>query len=462
MKLSESVKKYGYFYFPVMSEQKMPGILSISELGEVDLDILGTYGDHSYVITGGSIVNSRIIGILETGEKVTIEGCFCTRITDNLGSFARIKICGNIALIGHEYISDEKIEFNRVTFSVNGLSEWLSISGIKYESSEHNNTAIKFEMPNDIHFSLEDGIQLSFVFELHVSHAFEDAILSQKVYISICSDSPKPLEDFRGIIFKLNNFFCLAIDNTVAINCLYGYSKDIVQDFDVYTVETPIHIYYKTNYSESDNQISSHNLLFRYEDVANCFENVLKLWFHNYSISEPAFNLYFSSKSGGYKYLEGKFLSLAQGIETLHKRNYPDRFLIQKDEFKVLKKSIVACCPDDRKKWLEERIKYGCELTLRERVSQLIEPFKELYGSDEQRIELISKIMNTRNYLTHYDPKLKEKSAQRMELLSISMKLESLFQLHFLRLVGLELDQIKNIVSGNYSLNEKLNNSSKE
>ena len=70
--------------------------------------------------------------------------------------------------------------------------------------------------------------------------------------------------------------------------------------------------------------------------------------------------------------------------------------------------------------------------------------------------------MNTRNYLTHYDPKLKEKSAQRIELHFISMKLESLFQLHFLKLIGLELKQIENIVARNYSLSEKINNSLKE
>ena len=447
MKNSESIKKYGYFYFPVMSEQKMPGILCISESGEIDLDIIGTYGDHSYMITGSSVINSRIIGILETGEKVTIEGCFCTQITDNLVSFARIKIRGNTALFGHEYMPDEKIEFNKVTFSIDGLSEWLSISGITREFSEEN-TAIKFKQPNDIHFFLEDGIKLSFEFNLHISYDSEDASMSQKVYISICSDNPKPLKDFTGIIFKLNNFFCLAIDNTVAISCLQGYSKDI----------TPIHVYYKTIYSESNNKISSHALLFRYEDVATCFENILKLWFYNYSISEPAFNLYFSSKSGGSKYLDGKFLSLAQGLETFHKRNYPDEFLIQKDEFKILKRNLVSHCPDDKKEWLEERIKYGYELTLRDRLRRLIEPFKELYGSDEQCIELTKKIMNTRNYLTHYDPKLKDKSAQHRELLSISMKLESLFQLHFLKLIGLELMQIKNIVAINHSLNQKLGN----
>lgn len=380
----------------------------------------------------------------------------------NLKSFTRIKICGSIALFGHEYMTTEKIEFDRVTFSIDGLSEWLSISGITKEFSENGKTTIKFEPPNDIHFLLEDGMKLSFVFELRVSCAFEDASLSQKVYISICSENPKPLEDFTKIIFKLNNFFCLAIDNTVAIGCFYGYSKDITQDFITDIIETQIRIYHQTNYAESNDKISTNALLFRYEDVATCFENILKLWLHNYSISEPAFNLYFSSKSGGHKYLESKFLSLAQGIETFHDRNYPGELRIEKIEFKALKKMIVDSCPEDRKSWLKEIIHYGYKLTLRERIKQLIEPFKELYGSDEQRDQLIGKIMTTRNYLTHYDPKLKERSAQGMELHDISMKLEFLFQLHFLKLIGLEPSQIENIVTKNNPLREKINNSIKE
>ena len=458
MKLSESIKKHGYFSLPSISEHKMPGILYISESGKVELDIMGYVSLYTLI----DPIISRIVGVLETGEKVTIEDCLWIEKSSNSEGFTRIKICGSIALFGHEYMTDEKIEFNRVTFSINGLSEWLSISGITQELLENTSIAIKFEPPNDIHFLLEDGMKLSFVFELRISCAFEDASLSQRVYVSIYSENPKPLEYFTGVIFKLNNFFCLAIDNTVTISCFSGYLKDITEVFGPDIIETQICIYYETTYAEGNERISTHALLFRYEDVATCFENILKLWLHNYSISEPAFNLYFSSKSGGHKYLESKFLSLAQGIETFHDRNYPNELRIEKREFKDLKKSIIDCCPSDKKIWLEEMIKYGYKLTLRQRIKQLVEPFKELYGSDEQRNELIGKIVTTRNYLTHYDSKLKEKSAQGNELYNISIKLESLFQLHFLKLIGLELGQIENIVAKNNSLRNKINNSIKE
>ena len=51
---------------------------------------------------------------------------------------------------------------------------------------------------------------------------------------------------------------------------------------------------------------------------------------------------------------------------------------------------------------------------------------------------------------------MEKKSAKGKELWDLCMKIESLFQLNFLKLIGLDSDQIKKISETHYSLKKKL------
>ncbi len=90
------------------------------------------------------------------------------------------------------------------------------------------------------------------------------------------------------------------------------------------------------------------------------------------------------------------------------------------------------------------------------RINQLIEPFHDLYSSKEECDRLTEKIKDTRNYLTHYNPSKKEKSAQGEEMWIIAMKLESLFQLNFLKLLNFNPEQITKIAASYNSLKRKI------
>ncbi len=296
MKLIESINKNGYFCFPMISEQKMPGVLHISEFGDINIDIMGMYGeDFPNFHTSGKENFERIVGILETGEIVTLDKCFYTQIKDNPNSFSTAKFYGNIALIGHEYSHDENIEFHQVAFSMPGLFEWLSISGISTQSKwEDSSTSIEFKPPEDIQLLLNDGMSLKFRFGWSKSNSRQELNIKQKIYVLLESENPKSLDDFRSIIFKLNNFFCFAMDTIAAIDYMVGYSKDITEDIGNGTIiEAPIHVYYNSHYSENDNTSKMYNFLFSYKDVELQLQDIIKSWLCKYSILEPAFNLYF-------------------------------------------------------------------------------------------------------------------------------------------------------------------------
>ncbi len=125
-------------------------------------------------------------------------------------------------------------------------------------------------------------------------------------------------------------------------------------------------------------------------------------------------------------------------------------------EYKLLVNSIIDNCPEEHKNWLKRRLANGNEQPLRRRLKDLISPIQEFVGNEPTRNKLILQILNTRNYLTHYSTKLEGKALTDMKLVRLSQKLEAIFQLTLLQLIGFSKDDIKNIFKTHYSIKRKL------
>ncbi len=473
MRLSEPIEKHGFFWLPDDAENQVPGILRISESGEVTLEVsyfydpmLGTLNKRrlkrclGYPPGKSEDRNiNRIVGRIDDGF-ITLDKCVYINWNKKLlGGVSTSTIRANFAFIGVDYNDDRDITCSKLTFSVEGLDEWLSISGFQTESNwEDMSRSIHFRLPKEIELNLPDGIELQFLFSSTHSPGFTEEHITQKAYISLISQELRPLKDFLDLVFKLHLFLCFAINKIVSLDSVTGYSSEItIEIIDGQKQEIPIKIYYQSEpHSETKPKVHPHDMLFRYRDVADQREEILTKWIKNYDISEPSFNLYFATMSGGQKYVDGKFLSLAQGIETLHRRNSQETQMPEA-EFSNLIDTILNAVPDDgQRRWIDEKLKYANELSLRKRMRQMIEPFKDLFGNSKKRNSFIGKVVDTRNYLTHYDSSLENKADSGEDLGKLYTKLEALFQLHFLRLIGIDDNTIKSMVNENYALRNKL------
>ncbi|MCY4554114.1 MAG: hypothetical protein OXC79_10615 [Candidatus Poribacteria bacterium] len=156
--------------------------------------------------------------------------------------------------------------------------------------------------------------------------------------------------------------------------------------------------------------------------------------------------LYFLATMGTQPSSEAKFLTLVTGLEVYHRRtsNENDKMEMDEAEFDELVRNLVEQCPEERQEWLGSKLRN--EVSLRKRIKRLIEPFKSHFGNKKKRTKLINKIVTTRNYLIHYDPRLESEAAQGQDLQILCQKMEVLFQLHFLQLIGFSQEEINSIV----------------
>lgn len=461
MRIEEEYIKTGYFWLPEKDEHKIPGILTIKDGGDIELEVVGHFDENIInVLNDDNDDLSRIIGHVEKDGLVTLDNCFYTKKNISFGGISKSKICVNKVLSGVAYDKYEELTFNSLSFSVDCMDEWVRISGISVENDLVNRiSTIRYNPPENITYSLDNDMQLEICFDYTFPGLRNtiEAKITQRTYFKLKSETLKPLNDFIKIAHKLTNLMCFAIDSTVTLKNVSATSTEIqreVSEGKFYPV--PVYIYYRSfPHSENVPNKSWNQMLFSYGVIKDNAQDVFNKWINAYEILSPALNLYFSTKAGAQKYLEGEFLALAQGLETYHRRT-SDKKLMDSCEFDSLVSTIIEKCPKEHISWLQGRLMHGNEINLGKRIKLIIEPFKSHLGNSNERTKLLRKIVDTRNYFTHYSENLKDNAAEGKELWDLCQKMEVIFQLHFLKVIGFNEDEIINVIENSYPLKQKL------
>ena len=466
MRLKEEIKRSGYFWLPSASEKKIPGTLTISDGGKIELEVLGLFDEtvgRQNGATNNRGVFERIVGQIEKPGLVTLDGCFYKNQRISSG-ISKALLHVSKALFGLAYDDQESLLFNVFQFSVEGIDEWVGLSGINVDyQSEKPAAIITYEPMEEVSLNLNNGMKLLIKFFWlppgfpHIT----EAKITQKAYFKLISPQECPLDDFISLARKLTNFLCLATDKTVSINQITATSNTSCRNISTGESEPapPISLYYESlPYTKEVPKAERLDMLFRYPEIKANAEHIINNWFQAYDKIEPALNLYFGVTTGGLLYLDTKVLALTQGLEIYHRRTSAET-RIGNGDFETLRETLITHCPEEHKNWLSERLNYGNELSLRQRVKRIIEPFKEFIGDENQRNKLIGNIVDTRNYLTHYDESLKSKAASGEELLLLYHKMEAIFQLRILQELGFTQTEIESILDKSYKLREKLEGS---
>lgn len=454
MRVKEKIKKSGYFWLPSVPEKKIAGTLNISDGGKIELEVAGLFDEN---IERGKF--ERIVGQIEKYGFITLDDCFWTHQT--IGDISKSSILVHKAFLGVAYDDKEPVLLNTFQFSVEGIDEWVGLSGIKVENQIEKQTAtITYSCPENVSLNLNNDMKLLITFSWTFPGFpnLTEAKITQKTWFRLVSEQDRPLKDFISTTHRITTLLCFAIDKTVCIDQIKVTSNTISREINTGESKPapPMLLYYASlPYTKDEPKIYHHHMLFRYQTIKAKAEQIINKWLQTYDEIEPALNLYFGVTTGGLRYLDAKVLALAQGLEIYHRRT-SDETRMDKDNFKRLSQTLRDQCPEEHRKWLRERLEYGNELSLRQRIQKIIEPFNEFIGNDNQRGKLIGSIVDTRNYLTHYDKSLKSKVASGDKLFRLYCKMEAIFQLRILQELGFTQTEMKSLLGKSHNLRQKL------
>ena len=468
MKLSNSIEKVGFFWLPENPDMKFPGILNISENGQITLEIsyLSDHSNHKIIgyryneTDNDELWDIIIAGVIDQ-EDITLYKSRMIKEIDRIDGVSNMIFDISFALFGFEYENEEKIMLSKMKFSTEGLQEWLSVSGFNVRhDNKAKSSAVRYELPSNIPIGYYEGFDLKIAFGFNSNRNPFETKITQTGYFYLSSKELRPLGDFLNMIHKIHNFLCFAIDQIVCINHITSYSSKKSYESDGRLV--PIEMFYKSfPFSLRPTNIHKYDKLFSYYDIQGRFSNIMKKWIESYNNIEAVFNLYFTSLSMFNTYSSERFLLLVRGIEVFHRKvseidgkKYPSQ------KFQNMKNCILSKFPESSEiqLLLKEILMFANQISLRQRITKMIEPFKDLYGlNTQEEIEsFVGSFVNTRNYLTHYGRRSKNVATKGEDIYELCIKLEALLQLHFLKLLDMDVESIEIIARNNNHLRHKL------
>ena len=437
MQLPESIETYGYFWLAEKPDNRLTGVLRISARGEASLETFGAFvaarAIHAQQLMGEKL---HILGVTDKEGPVTLVDCVVTHLTGEVNV-----LHVNHVFCGAHFDSGE-VCFLGMTFAVEGLDEWFSSHHLPFshKMGAAGKTSFTYSPPEAITFQLPDDLSIGFNMEARTSLGLFQATITTQMSISVESSRMRAFSDFMQVLEKIKDFLCLVFDRPVSFTAITGSRRELNAPP---TAHDEVVIYGRFDpYDLRKEDISTGNFLISFEEMADSIHEYLPRWLERYEEYEPTFNLYFAVTANRFMPLEGGFLFLVHGIESLHRRSSSETKM-PVEEFNSRVDSIVQSTPEPWKSWVREKLGYANALSLRNRIKQMIAPFDNLFGSDSERAAFVNRVVFTRNYLTHYDEGIKERAVTDAgELRRLRSKLEALVQLHLLLLLEIDHDRI--------------------
>jgi len=455
----EKLEYKGFWWLPNNPENKISGTLQFTPNEGAILDLVGSFRDLEHF--NQSFQPEIVLGISSDGKNITLYKCFETKSRVSIPGLIISSLYASVVFVGAHFLKAEDIKFKSLSIHFSHLDEWVNISGIDIDfPTDTKEILIRYKKPEPIQVVLNDSLRLLIDFSTEypfLSHPQKEAGIKQKIYIIIEPSTEKPFEEYFPIMYHIRNFLSLATTELVQPLLIEGKTetnKEIIAN----TVHYPsVGIFYQLpNIGDETEKLTPYLMLFRYNQISNQFDVFLNNWFQKANYLETVYDLYFGTLYNPHLYLNNQFLNLIQAIESYHRKTMKNNELPE-DRHQERIKEILNAVPSKFTDWLEWKLKYSNEVNLRQRLKDILEfcsKISERLISDQEAF--IGKTVDTRNYLTHFDPELEQRAVKGKELYDLTSRLKVLLQTIFLKELGLSDDRIRELISSNIKYSSML------
>ncbi|WP_122671335.1 HEPN domain-containing protein [Pseudomonas viridiflava] len=443
MYIPTPIIKNGFFFSPLTPEKSYPGTITVSSGGRAMLEITAT--ETPFLTSGDSDVE-RLIGEVE-GSIVTLEHCSYRVMSLPFGGMP-----GKTTLVARTVYEgagfDKAPTFSSMRFCIDGLSEWLGSSAFKVQhGGNFEDTIIKIKRAERIKYILTNGTAFEINVEIRLPGRprYPTMELFQQAYITLTPIGARPLEFYQSLTHQLTRFFSFVIGKTVSIHSIsakFDNGEELNSD-------NSVNIYFQSLNGTEKGIFDRSEMLLGYNRLAPKLEAVLHKWVADYENLRPALHHHYVVQDGSHVYADTKFLAISQAIEAFHRRTTRSSKW-PKTEYKAKVKAILDACPADEREWLASKLAHGNEISLADRLHQLLAPFDKMFGDKDFKHGIVRATVNTRNYHAHYDRHGQAKALTGGALVALTYRLRVLFTLNLLVYLGFSENEANDIAEFDY------------
>ncbi len=431
----------GKWWIPDNSEKECCGTLTFTQAEGANLNLIDSLAGMENLAK--PIHYDIILGFTPEGKKVTLYNCFGK--TQISSGFQTDSYLANIVYVGAHFQKAEDIKFKSLSIKYSHLDEWAGISGFDIQDIlKDGQTTIKYKQPSPLEAITKDGRKIILSTQSILRQQTIDqreASITQETWVRRESPEQSSYTDCFDDMYHIQNFLSLTMMQPVHPLSIEGQTESNVETVSGKSYYPPVSILYKSiDSSIVPKSIPSFNMLFTLKQLD--FKTLIPKWFEKRELLQPVCDLYFGTFYNPRMYLQQKFLSLVQALESYHRRVIRN-YAWPEEKHNLRKKEILDSAPKKHRKWLNFVLKHSNEPRLSERLGELLYNFSKIadvYIKDKK--VFVRRVTDTRNYLIHYDTKLRDKAAKWPELYYINQKLGIIITACLLEQLGITLDNI--------------------
>jgi len=455
--MDEEIEYEGKWWLPEKPEEQISGTLKFTVHGGGILKLTDSFKNvnkniNPEIILGTVHYNRKIYH----GENVTLHKC-------SKAGFDLTSFYVEFILTGAHFLKIDDLKFTNLSIIYFNLDEWVNISGFDSQNIDgYKEIIIKYKRPEEISIWINnfegDSFSLSIDFLIglkNLKHDFiaqKEASIEQQACIRIMPGEGKTLDEYLQIMFQIQNFLSMGITEPIYPLEVYGVIDSNIRVKDAKN-SVGVEICYKIPYynPKKYKPVLPFFMLFTFRDISDNLSLYLNNWFSKANLLAPVYSLYFGSLYNPSIYVEHKFLSLIQAIESYHDRIYVGEYIeketYKKEIYDPLIKEIPTWVKGDFRKDLSKKLEFGYEFSLRQRLKEILENYNEIISSFiKNENKFIRSVVDTRNYLTHYDESLKKRAASGTDLLLLTLNLRILIEICLLYEIGFDLKLINKFI----------------
>ena len=430
----------GYWWLPENSEITIPGTLKY-ENGRIRVELLGTFEANDFLQSGEPSKIPLINGRAE-GRLLTLLDCRTVSENTHSESASTSTLDVKYAIDGAIFTKVEPMQFTEATIRFHHLESWVHDNPVTRNIPAPSDRSFvrNYALPDDrLVSSSSDEASLTISSQYQSLLTGRNDEFTYQNVLFLTTNSPR----------DLNWFFERANSLSSLLNFLIGQQTGLSH----FSLKVPLNspdsqhhpryckVYVRHWPFQPKEELGLFDMRYCYPMIADRFPCILDKWLSRNDQLRTAFDLVAGAQLDKDIPVRFQFLNLIHALECLDRAN-GNRVYISEEEYQPFRQKLANAIPSEldggHKDSLRTKIKFGYELSLRNRLTKMLAELApellKLVCTDSKKFANL--IADTRNYFSHYTAELKEKAvtdtqelywlAQRLSVWSTCLLLKEL------------------------------------
>ncbi len=423
----------GEWWLPEDPTNRMSGRLLIKPEANAILNLNGSIGFERI---------GTILGDSLNGKEISLKSCYVTQIgfiaASKRKEIPRTKLLIENVFLGYHF--EEEPQFRGLILKLPYLSEWINKETFNVLRDSGNGTKIQFTPWSEI--CRVENLVISFHDDTKVSESLGESYeVKRSTFIEITSENEIQFTQLIGYLWSIRNFFDFATGKNTFPSEIIGLKSQYMTNPRSIPKQVEIILPAENDYLGKDTVITQSLPLPL--AIIKDLEVTLQNWFKKQKELEWVFNLYFGYRHNSKSYLNDQFLTLVHALEVYYDISIKTAHMSEEEYKEKVRKLLYDAIPSnldkDFKDDLKNQLKYGYQKRLRSKLNLLYQKKKKFCEELGINESLLSKIVKTRDYYTHYSED-REEILSGGEIVKATIRLRALLELFILEEISLNSD----------------------